>query len=86
MLSWCSISSILVLECSAHMGFKWVPNIVGLTHKLYIYDFSNLLQSLKFLFSVAKSFNFFFIAMQGWVGRNVHKTLSMSLALPYFIT
>ena len=49
-------------------------------------DFSKLLQSLIFLFLEAKSFNSFFIAIHGSVSGNVHKTLSMSFALPYFIT
>ena len=48
-------------------------------------DFSNLLQSLNvFLFWEVESFNFFLIAIQGRMGENVHKTLSMSFVSSYW--
>ena len=50
--------------------------------KIYIYiaDFSKLVSSLYFLFSEAKSFNFFLFATQRWVGGNIFKTLSIHVS------
>ena len=41
---------------------------------------------LNFLFSEAKSFKLFLIAIQGWVGGIVHKTLAMSFVSTHSIT
>ena len=49
-------------------------------------DFSQLLQSLNLLFLEAKSFNFFFIAVQEWVDGNFHKVFSISFASSYLLT
>ena len=58
---------------------------IGQTCLSYIWrervDFSKLLQSLNFLFIEVKSFSIFFIAMQGWVGGNFHKTFFYFLCI-----
>ena len=61
-------------------------SILGIGRSMRELTFQNFLQSLKILFSEAKSFDIFLIAIQGWVGGNFHTALSISSTSPYLIT